>query len=123
MWQGDVVNPDRVHMVAAGIESITIGNTSYLKQKGVWQKVVADPHSGNPSNVLARYRADSHSTDLGTRMVDGVALHAYRIDHAKTHRMEMIFVDNADRIVRIESGATVMRMSNYNEAVTISPPM
>jgi hypothetical protein len=124
--EGDVVNPDRMHMVGHGIETIVIGSTAYLKIKGAWSKMNA-PGSGSMqmdvAKVIAKSRGDYTATDLGTRVVDGAPMHAYSATNATTHRTDTIFVDGSGRIARVESGPVVIRFTKFNEPVTITAPM
>ena len=124
--EGDVVNPDRMHMVSKGAETIIIGSTAYVKIGGSWRKMDVGRMGSMQANVaqaIAKYRGDYTSTDLGTKIVDGAPMHAYRVNNAKTHRTETVYVDGSGRMARVESGPIVIRFTKFNEPVTITAPM
>lgn len=124
----DVVNPGQTHVVMPQIESYTIGQTTYVKLNGTpWRKY---PGSANPATFgdLAKkmdaHGADYVATDLGTRVVDGAQLHAYQVKKKASGKDDSkIFLDSQGRVARIEAGTAVMRVSKFNEPITIRAPI
>ncbi len=124
--EADVVTPDRMHMHVKNMEMIVIGRTTYMKQNGTWRKfpgVDLMKAQANPLQSLAASNGQFTVDDLGPKVIGGAALHAYRVTNNKTKKVASVFVDGSDRIARIETGADVVTMSRFGEAVTIVAPM
>jgi hypothetical protein len=124
--EGDIVNPDRMHMFSKDSETIMIGPTAYLKIGGAWRKMnfgSMGSMQADEAKAIAQHRGDYVATDLGTRIVDGAPMHAYRATDTKTHRVDTIYVDGSGRMARVESSGTVVRFTKFNEPVTIKAPM
>jgi len=125
---GDVVNPGRMHMVMTNrsMEVIVIDQTMYMKQNGSWRKfpgVDIMKAQTNPLQNLAAAKGKFTVDDLGAKVIDGSALHAYRVTNIAKKNVVTVYVDGSDRIARIESGAQVIRLSKFGEPVTIVPPL
>jgi hypothetical protein len=125
---GDIVNPGRMHMVMKNrnTEVIVVNQTMYMKQNGPWRKfpgVDIMEAQRNPLQSLAAAKGKFTVADLGPKVVDGTLLHAYRVTNIAKKNTDMVYVDGSDRVARIESGTTVVRLSNFGEAVTIVAPM
>jgi len=124
---GDVVKPGRMHMVTPGSETIIVDQTMYVKVSGTWRKFPAAGVSPMSSLDVAQQMASNHgdmvATDLGPRVVKGTTLHAYRVNNLSAKKTEMFFLDGSGRIVRIETGTTVIRMSRFNAPVSIRAPI
>lgn len=124
--EGDVVNPGRTHVVMKNAEMIVIDQTTYMKLNGTWRKFPGldlMKAQANPLQSLAASKGKYTVDDLGPKTVDGAVLHGYRTTNLAKKTTATLFVDGSGRIVRIESGAAVIKMSKFGEAVTIVAPM
>jgi sRNA-binding regulator protein Hfq len=123
---GDVVTPDRMHIVMKSGEMIAIGQTTYFKLNGAWQKLPGVNPMLTRADLLHTLQASKGKysvADLGMKVVDGVPLHAYRTTDLANKKTTMIYVDGRQRIVRIDTGADIMRFTRFGENVSITPPM
>lgn len=124
--EADVVNPGRMHTVMKGMEMIVIDHTMYMKQGGAWRTfpgVDIMKTQSNPLQNLAANDGNFTVDDMGPMTIEGAALHAYRTTNVKTKNAATIYVDRSLRIVRIETGQVVLKMSKFGEPVTIVAPM
>jgi hypothetical protein len=124
--EADVANPGRMHITMKNMEMIVIDGTMYMKQGGAWRKfpgVDIMKTQSNPLQALAANKDNFTVDDLGTMTIDGAALHAYRTTNVRTKSVGTVYVDGSMRIVRIEAGQMVMKMSKFGEPVTIAAPM
>lgn len=123
--EGDFLKPDRLRMKGKGMEMIAVGKTTYIRRNGKWTTMpglnLMSVENG-PLNMLAAAKGKFKIDDLGMKAIDGTQLHSYRVTTKATGFVSVIFVDGAGRIARIESGGSVMRLSNFGEAVTIVAP-
>lgn len=124
----DVVNPDRRHVVMPQVEMYAIGQTTYVKLHGTaWRKYPGAPNAtsfGDFAKTMQAKRGEYVATDLGTRVVDGTPLHAYQVRRKSSGKDDSkLFLDAQGRVARIEAGPTVMRISKFNEPVTIQAPI
>lgn len=120
--ESDFVNPGRIHMFMKNAEMIWIDRTLYIKQNGSWRKLNVGSLP-DPVKAFATSKGKFAVVDLGPSVKDGLALHEYRATNLRTQKVDLVFVDGRDRIVRVEDGPVVMRMSKFGEAVTISAPI
>jgi hypothetical protein len=124
--EADVINPGRMHMTMKGAEIIVVGQTMYMKQGGAWRKypgVDVMQTQTDPFKKLAAEAGTYTVADVGMKVVGGVPMHAYRSTSLKNHNVATLYVDGGGRIVRMETGTTVMTMSKFGEAVSIVAPM
>jgi len=116
----DAVKPDS--------ETYVIGQMMYVKVGGAWRK-----YPGAGANMLSfgdfakrieATRGEYVATDLGQVVVDGARLRAYQVKKKPSGKDDSkIFLDAQGRVARIETATTVMRISKFNEPLTIQAPM
>lgn len=124
--ESDVVKPDKEHAIWKSGETIVIGSTMYMKMGGSWKKMNVPGLWSSPVDVVKQIQAQGGnytSSDLGMRIIGGVPYHAYRVTDTKKHFDDVIFVDAAGRLGRIEAHGDVMVFSKYGETVSIRAPM
>jgi len=124
--EADIVEPDRIHSVSPKSELIAIGPTLYVKVGGAWRQIAGGGAQLAPMDVprqIASHLPDITATDLGMKTVDGQTLHDFHTDDPKLKQTSTVYVDGSGRIVRVETGTTIVRLSNFNESVTITAPM
>lgn len=124
--EADIVEPDRIHSVSAKSELIAIGPTLYVKIGGAWRQIPGGGTQLAPMNVarqIASHLPDITATDLGMKTVDGQTLHDFHTNDPKLKQTSTVYIDGSGRIVRVDTGTTIVRLTKFNESVTISAPM
>jgi hypothetical protein len=123
---GDVVTPDRMHLVVKNGEMMAIGQTTYFKLNGAWHKLPGVNPMLTRADLLHTLQASKGKytvDDLGIKMVDGGPLHTYRTTDLANKKTTLVYVDGEHRIVRIDTGRDIMRFTKFGENVSITPPM
>ena len=124
----DVINrPSAMHVTSAGMEMVTVGETTYMKVGGSWQKLPASKRTtgfmSDPIRHMADTTAGVKATDLGMKSIGGETLHAYKIVD-KDGDGGIIFVGGDGLPHRFESNDhTVVRMTKFNAVAPIGAPI
>jgi len=125
----DAVRPDRMHVVTPRNETYFIGQMMYVKVNGAWRKYPGGSEEsglsfGDFAKNIEATRGTYDATDLGPVVVDGAQLHAYQVKAKRSGKPDSkIFLDSQGRLARMETRTTVMRISKFNEPLTIQAPM
>jgi outer membrane lipoprotein-sorting protein len=126
--EADVAPPGRMHMLMnqKNMEVVVVDQTMYMKQNGAWRKYPGADFMKtrpNPLQTLGASKGKFTVDDLGPKIVDGAALHAYRVTNLTTKSVSRVFVDGSARIARIEVGSEVVQLSKFGAPVVIVAPM
>ncbi len=135
----EVTTPDKTHSVITvsgqNLETITIGDTTYLKLAGTWQKAPAGTTDGIPSltgdsllSSLGTPEANSGSlTKTGEDTINGVKcdVYTYKLSDTTT---STIWVGQKDQLPykitsEVDTTKTEILFSDFNTDFNIQPPM
>jgi hypothetical protein len=125
--QVDYQKPGRMHAFVPHAETIMLDDFIYVKINTAWHKYpahgIAKMMQPDYAKMISDRTHDFSAVDIGPRVVDGTLLHAYHVTNLKSHKVDTIYLDGAGRIARIETENTIIKVSKFNEPVTVKAPI
>jgi hypothetical protein len=125
--QVDYQKPGRMHAFVPHAETIMLDDFIYVKINNAWHKYpahgIAKMMQPDYAKMISDRTHDFSAVDIGPRVVDGTPLHAYHVTNLKSHKVDTIYLDGAGRIARIETENTIIKVSKFNEPVTVKAPI
>jgi hypothetical protein len=119
-----------MQMTMGPMQMIQIGGTMYMNQGGKWTSMTSPGTAMMGPMASARDFSKFHDnakvTDLGPKVIGGLAYHAYRVQASGNHGPATLFVNNGI-LTRIEvsdaNGTSTIQFSKFNAPIKISAPI
>lgn len=129
----DMLKPNKIHMMTAQMEMISIAGAAYVKVNGTWMKLpAAMPQQmqnvgfGYVQTLANSKPNDVTVEDLGPKSVDGATYHAYKVT-PKDGKVSNVYLDGSGVIARCDvtdrSGTSIIRFSKFNAPISIDAPI
>jgi hypothetical protein len=138
-FESDIMRPGRMRIRGPNDEeAIMLPGVTYMKMHGTWTKLantrsrslVDDLQAATASIAQGNFSA----VDLGTKLVDGLHLHAYRVTPTQKELSPpdskpdsfTLYIGSNDLPRRMETstgeGGVIIRFSDFNAPMTITAP-
>ena len=125
----DMVQPNKLHGTAQGIEFIMIGSNAWIKMGGAWRAYPAASGTYKTEMDYARGKefqksilTDCAVSDAGMSSADGTPAHKYHLVCGSNHDTSDVWIANGLPVKLTNADATIV-WSNYNTVADIKAPM